>query len=295
MKKVLCLILALAMCLALGACGGSAGQEEAVPTDLQELLENPKGLLADILESGKLTVSMSPDFAPMEFVDTTKTGQDQYVGFDVTLVKYIAEKLGVELVIEAMNFDACQAAVSTESVNMSISGYSYNEDRAANFELSNPYQTGNGATRSVLVLAGQGADYKEVEDFDGKVLGVQNGTTYQKLRNDYLPNSVEYIVGDTNTGILELANGNIDGLCVAKGTAETVMANNPGQFEESEWKFPANEEGDLVLMPKGEVYLRNAVNAILEESRVHWEEWYDEAMLLSNSDVAGEAKFDEGE
>lgn len=313
MKKWISLCLALVLCLALAACGGDtaatptpdaaptpdAGAEatpdagDEVPTELAELLANPQGLLADILEKGTLTVAISPDFAPMEFVDTSKSGQDQYVGFDVTLIRYVAEQLGVELVIEAMNLDACQAAVATGSVDMSISGYSYNEERAENFTLSNPYQTGNGATRSVLVLAGQGADYTEVADFDGKVLGVQNGTTYQKLRNEYLPNSVEYIVGDTNTGVLELANGNIDGLCVAKGTAETVMANNPGQFEESEWKFPANEQGDLILMPKGEDYLCAAVNAILEDSRVNWDDWYDEAMLLANSDVAGNAELPE--
>ena len=69
-------------------------------------------------------VALSPDFAPMEFVDTSKTGQDQYVGFDVTLAKYIADKLGVKLVIEPMSFEACQAAVSTKDVDLSISGYS---------------------------------------------------------------------------------------------------------------------------------------------------------------------------
>lgn len=66
----------------------------------------------------------------MEFVDSSKTGQDQYVGFDITLAKYIAENLGVELAIEPMGFDASQTAVYTGSVPMSISGYSWTEDRA---------------------------------------------------------------------------------------------------------------------------------------------------------------------
>jgi polar amino acid transport system substrate-binding protein len=42
----------------------------------------------------------------MEFVDSTKSGQDQYVGFDITLVQFIADKMGVELQIDAMSFDA---------------------------------------------------------------------------------------------------------------------------------------------------------------------------------------------
>ena len=50
-------------------------------------------------ESKKLTVAMSPDFAPMEFVDTSKSGQEQYVGFDVTLANFLADELGMELEI----------------------------------------------------------------------------------------------------------------------------------------------------------------------------------------------------
>lgn len=75
-------------------------------------------------------MALSPDFSPMEFVDSSKTGQEQYVGFDVSLAKFIAEELGVSLVIEPMSFDASQTAVYTASVPMSISGYSWTETRA---------------------------------------------------------------------------------------------------------------------------------------------------------------------
>ena len=106
----------------------------------------PQQSLANALEKikadGVLTVALSPDFSPMEFVDSSKTGQDQYVGFDITLAKYIAENLGVELVIEPMGFDASQTAVYTGSVPMSISGYSWTEDRAENYELSDYYYAG---------------------------------------------------------------------------------------------------------------------------------------------------------
>ena len=61
--------------------------------------------------------------------------RDRYVGFDITLAKYIAENLSVELDIEPMGFDASQTAVYTGSVPMSISGYSWTEDRAQNINL----------------------------------------------------------------------------------------------------------------------------------------------------------------
>ncbi len=72
-----------------------------------------------------LTVATSPDFAPMEFVDTSKQGQEQYVGFDISLAKFIAEKLGKELVIQPMSFEACQTAVGMGSVDLAISGFSW--------------------------------------------------------------------------------------------------------------------------------------------------------------------------
>lgn len=128
MKKFFALMLALVMALSLVACGSKADTtaDDTAAAESANALEKIKA-------DGVLTVALSPDFSPMEFVDSSKTGQDQYVGFDITLAKYIAENLGVELVIEPMGFDASQTAVYTGSVPMSISGYSWTEDRAENY------------------------------------------------------------------------------------------------------------------------------------------------------------------
>ena len=115
MKKIITVLLAVLMLASLCAFAGCAKKEDTPAT---------------------LTVAISPDFAPMEFVDTTKTGQDQYVGFDVTLAKYIAQEMGRTLVIKPMSFDACQAAVQTGNVDMSISGYSVTDERKENYNLS---------------------------------------------------------------------------------------------------------------------------------------------------------------
>ena len=77
-----------------------------------------------------LTVATSPDFAPMEFCDVSKTGQDQYVGFDIMLANYIADELGMELEILPMSFDAAPAAVTSGKAMLAISGFSWTEERA---------------------------------------------------------------------------------------------------------------------------------------------------------------------
>ena len=113
---------------------------------------SPSNALEQIKADGVLSVALSPDFAPMEFVDSVKSGQEQYVGFDVTLAKYIADYIGVELNVEPMSFDACQTAVYTASVPMSISGYSWTEERAENYELSDYYYAGNNETEQVILI-----------------------------------------------------------------------------------------------------------------------------------------------
>ena len=88
MKKLFCAALAAAMLMAtMSGCGSSQNR------------------LEKILESGKLVLATSPDFAPLEFEDLS-SGEAQYVGSDIELAKYIAEKLGVELEISAMDFSA---------------------------------------------------------------------------------------------------------------------------------------------------------------------------------------------
>ncbi len=77
---------------------------------------------ADSGQGDVLTVALSPDFSPMEFVDTSKSGQEQFVGFDITLANHIAQELGKTLEIKPMSFDACQTAVQMGTVDMSISG-----------------------------------------------------------------------------------------------------------------------------------------------------------------------------
>lgn len=115
MKKFVSLLLALMMALSLVACGSKADTTTDDKTD-DDTVTEPANALEKIKADGVLTVALSPDFSPMEFVDSSKTGQDQYVGFDITLAKYIAENLGVELAIEPMGFDASQTAVYTGSV-----------------------------------------------------------------------------------------------------------------------------------------------------------------------------------
>ena len=294
MKKLLAMLLALVMTMGLMACGAQPdtsntdGDADGGDTAVTE----PANALEKIKADGVLTVALSPDFSPMEFVDSSKTGQDQYVGFDITLAKYIAENLGVELVIEPMGFDASQTAVYTGSVPMSISGYSWTEERAQNYELSDYYYAGENETRQALLIKKENADkYTSPEDLAGQDVGAQNASLQMQLVTEQLTDANPIAIGDITVGVMELKSGNIEALAVAYGNAEMIIDANP-DLAICTWEFDVKAEysANVIMMQKGEAELPDAVNAILAQAKDAnlYGGWYKDAVELGKSENAQE-------
>ena len=132
MKKFVSLLLALMMALSLVACGSKADTKTDDKTD-DDTVTEPANALEKIKADGVLTVALSPDFSPMEFVDSSKTGQDQYVGFDITLAKHMTNmrsatadvletltppiKMSLEESLDFANEDEC-VEVTPESIRV---------------------------------------------------------------------------------------------------------------------------------------------------------------------------------
>lgn len=285
--KVLSLALAALMLFALCACGAAetpaAGPgSDAAPTEASAA---SNGVLDEIKASGELHITLSPDFAPMEFIDSSKDGQEQYVGLDVFLAKYIADYIGVKLVIEPMSFDACQTAVYTASVPMSVSGYVWTEERAESYEISDYYYDGDNKIEPVILIRTADAEkYTSSEDFNGVDVGAQNASLQMQLVTSQLPDANPVAVGDVGTGVLELQNGSIEALAVAKGNAEIIMDANP-DLVLCPWEFTITEETEafVILITKGETALLNVVNEALAKaySEGMYGAWHDEAVALA--------------
>ena len=291
MKKLISMLLALVMALSLVACGAKndTKTDDTPPTDADA---TPANALEQIKAAGVLTVALSPDFSPMEFVDSSKSGQDQYVGFDISLAKYIAENLGVELVIEPMGFDASQTAVYTGAVPMSISGYSWTEDRAQNYELSDYYYAGENETRQALLIKKENADkYTSPEALAGQDVGAQNASLQMQLVTEQLTDANPVSIGDITVGVMELKSGNIEALAVAYGNAEMIVDANP-DLAICTWEFDVKAEysANVIMMQNGETELLEAVNAILAQAKEAnlYDGWYKDAVELGKSESAQE-------
>lgn len=267
MKKLFCAALAAAMLMAtMSGCGSSQNR------------------LEKILESGKLVLATSPDFAPLEFEDLS-SGEAQYVGSDIELAKYIAEKLGVELEISAMDFSAVQAAIPSGQADIAISGFAKTEERAQNMELSTPFNITEDGGQTVLVAKGEGANYTAAEDFSGLQIGAQNGSLQYNLVSSQLPEDVEIVpVGSLNDGVLMLETGKIDALASDLSNAELLLESHDG-IETTDFMFEYSSEGNVAAVKKGETELIEAVNEIIEEVNELglYDQWKEEATELAKS------------
>ena len=273
MKKLISAALVLAMVLSFAGCNSSKKET--------------------------LKVATSPDFAPMEFVDSSKKGQESYVGFDITLAKYIAEGLGKELEIAPMSFDACQVAVEVGSVDMSISGFSWTAKRAENYNMSDYYYAGDNETEQTIVTtkANEGK-FTSAADFSGKKIAAQTASLQLDLCKEQLPADCEIVeVGDLTTAFLQLQNGDFDGIAVAVGQAKVFISNNAETTALSGFNFEVDPKsvGNVVLMPKGADELTAKVNEILAKAYNEglYEKWYADALELSGVETAQEVSYDD--
>ena len=284
MKKIIALALATLMALSLFAGCAAAGTAES--DALYTITGNFKNTKVTTITEGKLTVAVSPDFAPMEFVDPTKTGQDMYVGFDLTLANYIADELGLELVIMPMSFDACQTAVYTGAVDMSISGFSWTEKREENYNLSDYYYAGENENEQVLItLASNGDKFATAESLVGAKVGAQNASLQQSLVEAQLPESELVLFTDLGTAVLQLKSGDFDAIAVADGNGDAIIAKNP-EIAKSGFVFYVDpkETGNVILLQKGADELTAVVNELLAASEQYWEAWYAHAESISGID-----------
>lgn len=245
-----------------------------------------------------LTVATSPDFAPLEFVDTSKTGQDQFVGFDITLAKFIADELGMTLEIKPMSFDACQTAVQLGSVDLGISGFSWMPDRAENFEISDYYITGEEATEQIIVkLAANEADLSTAEAFSGLKVGAQAASLQEHLCNEYLPDDAEIMIfKDLNDAVLALQTGKIDALAAEAGNAEAIIANNP-DVTQSGFFFEVDPlyQNNVILLQKGDTELLEKVNGALAKAMAEglYAGWHADAKKLAGIETAADVSYDD--
>jgi len=229
----------------------------------------PQNRLDKILAAGKIVMGTSPDFAPMEFIDYNKTGQAQYVGADVALGYYIAEHMGVELEVKAMDFTTLLAAISTGSIDIALSGFAYTEERAESVGLTDFYDfesddTGHG----VIMAIGDAQAITSPEQLSGKLLAVQANSLQYNLATAQLPDDVEYqLISNLADAIMMLKTKKVDGVVSAGGTGDLLIKGMESEFAFAGFRFEYESEGNVGAVNKSEPELLAAVNAAIAQAK----------------------------
>lgn len=231
MKKITALMLSSAMMLSLAACGGSASTEtvssEAASSEAasSEAVSTEEAASADAaavttVNAGKLTMSTNAAFPPYEM--TTDTGD--FEGIDIEVAGAIAEKLGLELQVDDMDFDAALTAVQQGKCDFVLAGLTYNEERAQLMTFSDSYAQGVQA-----IIVKDGSDIATADDLaNAGMIGTQRGTTgYLYCTDDFGEDHVAAY--DSGAAAVQaLLNGQVDAVVIDKMPAETFAAENDG-------------------------------------------------------------------
>ena len=274
LATILAIVSVLSTAILFSSCGpraetGAADNPE--PTTLAittaSAIDKPpiSNRLDNILEKGEIIVAMSPDFAPMEFIDSRKNGQDQYVGADPWFAKYIADELGVSLRISAMSFNALETAVISGEADLIISGFAATEKRAEIFELSDFYNIISDDGSGLIVLKDATENYQTAANFAGKKVAVQTPSAQYNLLMEQLPDAKPEPIEHINDGVMMLLTKKADAMAVDGANGRIICENYP-DLAMSGFVFDYQFEGNVVCMQKGEAALLNRINEIIKKA-----------------------------
>ena len=268
MKKFLALLLALAMmATVLVACGDgqnngqSNNQGNNQSDDSQDGQQG--GDTLNLVEDGKLIMATNAAFPPYEMkADGEGYEGTGFEGIDVEIAWAIANKLGLELVIDDMDFDSALLAVQNNAADVVLAGLSYNEERDEDMDFTDKYATG-----IQVVIVKEGSDVTMDNLGDGKLIGTQRGTTgYQyasaPVEEDGYGEENVLAYDNGALAVQALKDGAIDAVIIDKAPAESYVAANEGLTI-----LPGNwvEEDYCIAVDEGNATLLEAVQAALSE------------------------------
>ena len=271
LKKVLGLALSAALSLSLLASCAGGSAETPAPVEPAPSASAPAetggygDFTSGLIEPGQLIMVTNASFPPYEMTDDN----NNVIGIDPEIAQAIADKLGLELVIDNIDFDAALISVQEGRADVMLAGLTYNADRDLVMDFTDPYATG---VQVIIVregdttIAGTNDDLQLV-DADGNVLediqiGVQRGTTGEMYCQD--AHGVDHVTSLDNgsVAVQALLNGQVDCVVIDNGPAQEYVAATSG-LEILDGAYVV--EDYCAAVDEGNEVLLQAVNTALNE------------------------------
>ena len=235
-KKIVSVMLCVAMATTvLAGCGSSntastdaAAEETTEDVEAEATTEEAEDAEAaeeatdaaevTTVEPGVLTMGTNATFPPYEYKDG-----DDVVGIDAEIAQALADKLGLKVKIVDMDFDSLIASVQSGKIDMSLAGMTVTEERKQNVDFTNSYATG-----VQVIIVKEDSDIASADDLEGKLIGVQQGTTGHLYCADDFgeENVIPYANGAT--AVQALLQGKVDCVVIDQEPAKAFVEANAG-------------------------------------------------------------------
>ena len=202
MKKMLAMLIALMMLLT--ACCARAEDTG----------------LADVMAKGKLIMGFDEAYPPMGFVSE----DGEHVGFDIDLAKEVAKRMGVELVLQPIDWGAKEMELAGKNIDCIWNGFSINDERIAALTLSKPY-----LANAQIIMVPEGSAIKTKADLAGKTIGLQAGSSaYEAVAADAISAQIGKIeeYADNLSAFMDLKTGRIDAFVVDRVVGEYMLTTD---------------------------------------------------------------------
>lgn len=223
-KKSIALILAalaVIMCFALAACGGTGAGGNEPSTDAPEVASD----LDYIKEKGEMIIGYT-EFAPMNY----KNDDGEFVGFETEFAKAVCEELGVEAKFQLISWEAKETELAAKTIDCIWNGMTIKPERLEAMSISTPYM----ANKQVLIVKAENADkYLKPEDMDGaKIVAEIESAGEGVAKKDAFFAKAQYTsVADQATALMEVASGVSDG-CVVDYVLSIGMIGEGTDYED---------------------------------------------------------------
>ncbi len=270
MKKMTAIAMAALAALSVTACGSSgtaettaaattAAAEEAATTaagteaaDATDAAEETKAA-GDSSYAGKtLIMATNAEFPPYEYHDG-----NEIVGIDVEIARAIAEQMGADFEVSDIAFDSIIPAVQAGKADFGAAGMTITEDRMTQVDFSDSY-----ASAVQAVILKEDSDIASIDDLQGKVIGVQQGTTGDIYStDDFGEDNVQRFPKGADA-VTALQTGKVDAVIIDNNPAKVFVAQNEGlKLLDS----PYAEENYAICVKKGNTELLDGINAAIKE------------------------------
>ena len=221
MKKIMALLLALCVAAGFPGCAGGKGASSGAESGADESWDKVK-------QAGRLVLGLDDAFPPMGYKDT-QTGE--IVGFDIDLAKEACKRLGIELKLQAVDWDNKQAELDNGNVDCLWNGFSKTPEREKSFLLSIPYMK-----NEQIILVKTDSSYHSLKDLAGKSVGVQSDSSAESALNDaankeFKASLKEVVkIDDYSKAVLEIQNGTIDAISIDEVIARFYLTKEPNAY-----------------------------------------------------------------